>query len=285
MNLPDLGKFGQIPAIKYEAPKTTSQIQQPLAQKKPSIFASNLKSIFQEKELPPGHPELELEEGHKLQNIDHKSQIIEQKPFIRQDQKGQAAALKPFFPIREKPFVSPQTVKPASPVLKVPPAVSPKPKTVFPSVSAVPLAPLAAKPSTFQQKPSFASSLSKLPGQDFPLEKQPTYEPPVSKPVASNGQAINGLQDLAVFENRMLQAWPLDALAKKIKSLVAKYGYFEVIFNLEKSQTYKNYINTGLKLLSGQPDFESLDVEGTGDYLTKEEFEKFTDLLAKIQTS
>lgn len=250
-------------------------------EKKPSSFASKLKAIFQEKELPAGQPELELsaksssdehlggsatmsakptlggEDVHKAQNIEHGTQN-------KQEPKVQTAASKPFFPVKEKPLVSPQAVKPVPPVLKVP--LPPMPKPV-PLVGAAPTSEINPV-----LKPSQVSN--------FP----PVREPQSLKSDLSDGQQINNLQDLAAFDPKTLKDVSLDVLAKKIKLLIVKYGYFEAVFNLEKSPTYKNYIGTGLNLLSGQSNFESLG-SLDDDYLSKEEFEKFTDLLAKIQAS
>lgn len=285
MNLPNFGQGvgnrQQGTGNREQMTSNKQQGQQLLVQQKPSGFASKLKSIFQEKELPAGQVELEIEDGHRSQTIDYKPLIADQKSSIGQNQKSQASASKPFFPVREKPLTSPQAVKPALSALKVP--LPPKPKTVIPavSVSAPPSAP--PKQPVIQSKPFFVSPTPDLPAEEHLPEKQPTPLP--SRPAELSDPAINSLQDLAMFDLDVLNTFPLDSLSRKIKSLIGNYGYFEVIFNLEKSPAYKNYVATGLKLLYGQSNFESLSRGQNGDYLSKEEFEKFADLLAKIQTS
>jgi len=255
MNLPKLGDFNQ-------ASKMAPAVPPPPAQKKPSIFASRLKAIFQEKELPPGYAELELTQGEADKSQKSKVESGKGETEKNQGQKVQAVAPKPFFPVKENPLVSPQIVKPLPPKVPIPP----KPKIVSSTATDLPaLKPLkitAPSPEATQQ----ISSKPDLP--DLPDSRQ-----------------INDLQDLAMFEPKTLQETSLDALAKKIKSLVGKYGYFEVIFNIEKSRAYKSYIGTGLKLLSDRSSFENLGGGGKGEYLSKEQFEKFADLLAKIQTS
>ena len=277
VNLPN---FSQIIGNRQEATVKSAHDKQEIIQKKPSAFAAKLKSIFQEKELPAGHEELELSDGKVGSSAVAKAMadkgqwvVGSEKQEIGkvQDQKTSGVPPKPFFPVKEKPPVIPPSVKPGLPELKVP--LPPKPKVVSPAVSAPP--PLTPKPAPIISAPIKES----LP------EKQPAPKPLAQKPPALEQPAINTLQDLALFENRTLRTLSLDDLVKKIKQLVAKYGYFEVIFNLEKSRAYKNYISTGLELLSGQSNFVSLGARQEGEYLSKEEFEKFTDLLAKIQTS
>jgi hypothetical protein len=265
MQMPKLSHIMNLPNFTPTFAKTTAEPlpQPPLgapqadAGKKPSAFASKLKAIFKEKELPAGLPELELEEGHKSQNTEHRTQN-------KQDQKIPPAAPKPIFTLKEQPLAKPQVVKPIPTPLKVLPPV-PKPKNVSFGIFHDPVNPV-------NLKPVLAPKLS------------PAAAPKILKPELLNEPQMNSLQDLAVLEPGTLRATSLDGLTKKIKLLIGKYGYFEVIFNIEKSRLYKNYIGTGLKLLSGQTGFESLD-RLDEDYLSKEEFEKFTDLLSKIQAS
>lgn len=265
MQMPKLSHIMNLPNFTPTFAKTAAEPlpQAPLGAsqadvgKKSSAFASKLKAIFKEKELPAGLPELELEEGHKSQNTEHITQN-------KQDQKIPAVVPKPIFTLKEQPLAKPQVVKPISAPLRVLPPV-PKPKNVSFGVFHDPVNPVNLKPVL---APKFSTAAA----------------PKILKPELLNEPQINNLQDLAVLEPGILRAASLDSLTGKIKLLIGKYGYFEAIFNIEKSRLYKNYIGTGLKLLSGQPGFESLD-RLDEDYLSKEEFEKFTDLLSKMQAS
>jgi hypothetical protein len=56
--------------------------------------------------------------------------------------------------------------------------------------------------------------------------------------------------------------------------------------SLEKSPVYKAYLATGLKLLSEETSFEQLaEKSSLSEFLTKSQFEKFADLLLKIQAT
>lgn len=97
---------------------------------------------------------------------------------------------------------------------------------------------------------------------------------------------LETLDSLTKMDLKVLQKNNMESLAAKIRLLTKQFGYFDVIFNIEKSPAYKFYIQTGLKLLSEQQDFEQLShKDALGEYLSREQFEKFTDLLSKIQTS
>jgi hypothetical protein len=70
----------------------------------------------------------------------------------------------------------------------------------------------------------------------------------------------------------------------KLKALVGKFGYHEVVSNFEHSPLFKSYIDTGLKILEDQTSFESLDESTTMvKYLSREEFERVVDLLRQLQ--
>ncbi len=68
----------------------------------------------------------------------------------------------------------------------------------------------------------------------------------------------------------------------KLQSLVKSNGLHQVLFNLEQSPLYKLYIDTGTKALADESGFEGLD---TTAYLSRDEFEAFTDLLREVEAS
>jgi len=267
MNLPNLGSVERIsnagttltstfakasadkPALSQRERGEIAGIKQSPVQNNTSGFASKLKAMFKEKELPAGNEELELPDGGANRNkeIENRNREIDE---IR-GQKVQTPAPKPFFPVKEKPLADFKPVKSIPPVKstlsapKISPPPVPKPKAVVPVA--------------------------------MPVKPTPIAAVPVAKAPARVAQSINSPGDLALLGNQALRDTPLDTLVKIIKILTAKYGYFEVIFNLEKSPVFKNYIDSGLKLLAGQSGSD-------GDNLTKEEVEEFADLLAKIQT-
>jgi hypothetical protein len=342
--MPRLSHILNLPNLR-QAPFSPDKIAQDLAQKKPSAFMGKLKSMFAEKELPPGHPEneLELPEGKKPdipskatistdQSSSRGSGEIYRKPTNITDSSTRlthsewkqggnaaplAAPLKPSLPIPPVPPLPPnpkmvslpevpknpvvETLKPVDqrkdfsldrilkleqkPQVKVQAAPVPTPAS---KPTLTPAQELAPAPSSGINFPTISEAGKNQSLKDLKndlRDKTPTASLlSVNAPVVSE-QALNSLQDLTKIEAETLQMSALDALVKKIKSLIGKYGYFEVIFNIEKSQAYKSYIATGLKLLSGKDSFDNLALESSSDYLSKAQFEKFTDLLSKIQAS
>ncbi|HYV33968.1 MAG TPA: hypothetical protein VE973_03935, partial [Candidatus Limnocylindria bacterium] len=95
---------------------------------------------------------------------------------------------------------------------------------------------------------------------------------------------IETLPDLTRLTLRILDSEDFNSLLKKIKNLIAKYGYHEVVFNVEKSPLYQNYIKTGSELLSNDNSFEKMENEPSLErHLSREQFEKLTDLLSQMQ--
>jgi hypothetical protein len=106
------------------------------------------------------------------------------------------------------------------------------------------------------------------------------------KAVVDQNIPMASLKDLIQLNASAIEIWDLDLMVSKIRSLIGQFGYFDVIFSIEKSELYKVYIDTGLKMLTAQVDFEQLSLKmKPGEFLEKKEFEKFTDLLSMIQAS
>lgn len=93
---------------------------------------------------------------------------------------------------------------------------------------------------------------------------------------------LHELSDLKSLTIDYIQSCDFSSLVDKLKQLIVKFGYFNVLFNIEASKVYKSYLSTGLKLISEGQEQQLIADEGV---LDKEEFEKFADLLAKIQSS
>jgi hypothetical protein len=101
-----------------------------------------------------------------------------------------------------------------------------------------------------------------------------------------NTREIRELKDLVALSPEVLDESDLNALSGKIKGLLNRYNYHEVMFNLEQSQAYQAYINTGLELLKKQISFDQASQQGTQPgMMDRDQFEKFVDLIRKIQAA
>lgn len=74
-----------------------------------------------------------------------------------------------------------------------------------------------------------------------------------------------------------------NSLIVSIKQLVKNFGFYEVIFNLEKSPLFQAYLETGLNILNGKANFESAGQPADKKFLSRAQFEQFVDFLRKIQ--
>jgi len=247
--MPKLSHITNLPKVSQEQ-SAILKVQLPPAQKQPSAFEAKLKSVLEEKELPASPVELELPPRD---------------------------AAKPELKVPVPPMLRVETAKSAAP-LPVPPAKVPGLANSLPVSEAPQKQELAIDHAlNLQVKAAAASPQKPLPTAEAPITQKPQTQPEAT-PVANFN--LNNLQDLSLIEPGVLKTLPLEELAQKIKSIIGAYGYFEAVFQIEKSPAYKNYIDTGIKILSGHAKF------GSGaDLLTKSEFEKFTDLLAKIQSN
>jgi hypothetical protein len=275
-SLPQMPKMSHIMNLPtFKQPSAPLPVKPPV-EKKPSIFASKLKAIFKEKELPAGHPEFELELPAKSLPSEHSSETVVGKKtdaLETQENKKPPVIPKPFFPLAEKPAAGLATDKP----------LLSKPPVLLRSSAKTPASPGFASGINFPEVTEASKSQS-LAGIKEHLQSTGTILKEIHQPIAIKEPMLNGLEDLTKLVREEIQVSALDSMVAKIKQLIGRYGYFEAVFNIEKSKIYEDYINTGATLLTGQSDFETLAEQGE-DYLTREQFEKFTDLLAKIQAS
>lgn len=308
------------PALSKRPAKTAASLE--MEQKKTLDFApkvksgggflGKLKSIFAEKELTTSRQEfpLELTDGSR-QEVRGKGQEVSQAtvhlPLRVNDKLKNAPPVPPkpkvSFPIPAAHAVAiraalSEAERAVHSVGKDPKSASIQEKTNKPVLKAP--APLAVKLNS----PDRAADIF-TPGINFPktseksksqtlanikehLEQRAESVPLLSsstRPSLGKDVVFKTLEDLNSFDYRLLDNGNSDELAKKIKSLINEFGYFQVIFNLEKSPVYKIYLATGLKLLSEQLTFEELAEQPRSEpYLERQEFEKFTDLLTKMQT-
>ena len=267
MQMPKLSHIVNLPRMEAGASKPPVAVMpKPAAvEKQPYVFGDKLKSIVSEKELAPGKPEFELE----------LSALSADRPASLP---GAAASdKKPSF---ISSFLSLAKAKPAEPLPSVPglkdqmrPALPqvPKPlaKAAFVQPSSAPV-----KLLNIQPKPV----ASPLPAVVAPKEAVSVVkpEPPKSSP--------ENLSDLAVLDEKILRNNKFEDLLGKMKGLIGKYGYHDVVFNLEKSPLYASYIKTGVELLSKQISFEQLNEQTKGENsLSRQQFETLADLLRQMQ--
>ncbi len=125
------------------------------------------------------------------------------------------------------------------------------------------------------------SSIKKYVEQHKPLSEQ---SPSALGAKSGPKRDINlaSLADLNKITADMLQNADMNAVVSKIKNLIIQNGYYEVLFNIEKSPGYKSYIQTGARVLNNQGQFGV--PSGLEKNLSQAEFETMADLLAKIQS-
>jgi len=75
-------------------------------------------------------------------------------------------------------------------------------------------------------------------------------------------------------------------MAAKLREFVKQAGYIEVVFALEQSPLFADYVATGQTLLEQNASFDRAGAVQTRDgetLLDKNDFEAMTDLLRQIQ--
>ena len=252
---------------------------QTLAAKK--TFTDKLKGMFAEKELPAPKEENLLPKGHPPMFV----------------VKPAAPVTAPLKPLVDKPVIA-AAIKPAPPVVPVPklavnPAVlKPQPPAVKPVLPVVgyskPAMPQAqAKGLNFTQvNEQVRNETLAAVKQNLQNKPEINLQPVASPAVAGKTPEIRELKDLVALSPEVLDESDLNALSGKIKGLLNRYNYHEVMFNLEQSQAYQAYINTGLELLKKQISFDQASQQGTQPgMMDRDQFEKFVDLIRKIQAA
>ncbi len=316
MNLPK-NIDGQMSALKLSQKTMGTQTSAPVSKepvfpvgvssktvKARQSFGDKLKAMFAEKELPAGIPKNELSLPAHTESS--KPAVLPEKPMVS-------------FPLKEKPtvitasqvtingpvtfskqdealgggmIISSDFKKPALMTAKLPPAV-PKPlsqpnflpkTTLLPQV-APPIRPEAGQvPSIKIQETSEQVRQATL-----ATIKQRMNQPPVvnetvrSKVLTEKPVELHLPKDLTAITATSFQNTSLENFVIVIRQLVEKFGYYDVIFSLEKSPLYEAYIKTGTELMNRQQTFETFDSNQSVDkFLNREDFEKFTDLLRQI---
>jgi hypothetical protein len=282
------------------------------AVKIPGKYFSKFRAMFEEKELPSGKPdnELDLPVPQLKPKISAGAGMIDQMKQSLSKASVKTAASeekigKPSAPIQVAPAKLPPPVprpqaKQTAPSNKVPastPSLSLSQRTAEPKNYPKDIAVTAKQPakkdiegtntalysqSEIKPKPSYSFTGS---SSRPPITQVSTPQDLPKKPASVSNSNIETLNDLASLDYEFLKAQDFNALLTKLRNLIQKYGYYEVIFNVEKSPIYSNYIQTGLQILNNKATFEQLSSNGSadGDYLSRVEFEEMADLLRQIQ--
>jgi hypothetical protein len=93
---------------------------------------------------------------------------------------------------------------------------------------------------------------------------------------------LNDFQKIASLSAGSLDEFSSRSIIAQIKKFIKTLGYHEVVFNIEKSPLYKAYIEAGVDVLDNKGNFENAGKPNLP--LTRQQFEKFTDILRQIQT-
>jgi hypothetical protein len=98
---------------------------------------------------------------------------------------------------------------------------------------------------------------------------------------------LSSLEDVKKLNVATLRGSGAINISQRLRELSDKHGYFTVEFALEASPLYKAYLAIGSKALKEQKTFEEVEQEMDKDksqYITKPEFEAFTDMLRKLRS-
>jgi hypothetical protein len=254
VNLPSnvgIAQTAQKPLPKPVQPVVPQSIQsRPVAapqSKQLSAFALKLRQMFKEPELPPAKPELDLPPGEeKLSLIPKSPAVVNTKSTPK---KQPEASFEPILKLK------PQS-RPAEFSLAVPKPPAPQP--VFEAV-----------PHIIQ--PEF-------------IKAAPPVDRPLIIPSGPPAEIPKNLEDLPKLTVSAMRSIGIPDILKSMKNLAGQHGYYEVVFNLEKSLLYQSYLKTGAAILKNEGNFGKFGTSGENeDYLTRVQFEEFADALREIQ--
>ena len=272
MNLP---KFQSAPQISRQplpggSKPASVAVSQPAAGEKLGGFFQKIQSMLAEKELTAGK-----QDNQRIRELENQKALTSAAPAsISQSQNPNFSSktqIPPTVPKPKAPILPTEAPLSASPVMAKPGLIAALPKKPEPpSGLRIPQTAQADRNATLaaikEHQKTLGSTVASLPN----LPKKQSE--------------LRTLEDLAGLTMEQLKNSDINALAQKIRPLAQKFGYFDVVFNLEKSPIFKAYITTGQKLLTDQVDFTELQMKSRpGEYLGRTEFEKFADLLMKIQ--
>lgn len=277
--------------------------QQPQMTEPKTSFLGKVQAVLMEKELPPGHPEAvkelelpspkartapapsmskgpdrDLQRSNVIAGMHH----IQNLPAV-----FRTKAASPQFPVKDKlPTVpKPPHVKSQTPIETV---VAGRP-TAKGNVN-----PSDQKGDKEEQSlgAPFVNQVSqrtlKTGLEKWPEFKQGAMSAGILK--THEGLKLENLSEVCTLSASEFSHHFVEDFEHKLKVLIQKHGYYNVLFNLEKSPLYAAYLNTGMQILSNRSDFEKIQsLENSGhlaerNFLSQSEFENFADLLRRIQT-
>lgn len=164
------------------------------------------------------------------------------------------------------------------------------PKTVpAPVVPTMPTRkPISAStiPSSLQSQPKDLKSVNTFSAATIPAHKSVnSSKAPAglsSPPVSSLGLqklTIQNIGEIQQYDVSVLRKHELQSVVDAFRLIIQNNGYFQVLQQLEASQLYRSYIETG-KFMLGHGTAQVTDPETT---LTQTEFEFITDLLRHMR--
>jgi hypothetical protein len=260
-----------------------------------SGFLSSLKNVLGKKELKPGHAEFQLELKDK--NVEIPDAL---KTILHHKDLGHPAVLKqlpPVVPTPAKKLTESVPAKVVLPIAKSKPISFNSPVNKFIPGVQLPNLPEGAsvkgldkaRPERVNPQPVHEILVPKkqlvpeVP-ENRVENKQKIQETPVQLRSSFSHVNLKNLEDATKLSPAVLESADINELAKKIKDLINSEGYYQTFFSLEKSTLFKQYLLTGLDCLYKEVSVAELAQEHPNQYLTKEQFEKFTDLLMVSQS-
>ncbi len=259
--LAELAAILQPQVNKTASPARASSIQQVgLGVARPSLaHLANLPTIVRdmgpvrEPVARPPEPRTTAEPPRKLP-IDIIDITEKELPSARVvDSQHLLSGQKPSAPNRPPPAPVPQRQQPPVPRPAPPPIVRPS---------------SAAK----------SDAVSRVPAPAIKLDREVLKEP----------LEIKNMADLTRMDIETFHAAGPAALTAKLQDLVKRLGYFDIIFALEQSPLYADYVTTGQHLLEENATFDGRTAVGTrhgATLLSRPDFEAMADLLRQIQVN
>ncbi len=237
------------------AEKKPSMLVSKPAPKQPGAFLSKLRHIVDEKELPAGKSEKNMLPARGIPDKPAQPALAKQPAPAKPAAPVQAAA---------KPLAGPVAAKPpAAPKMK----------------------PSAAAASGLRPEDQTRQGILESIKKHLEEKGQPDNIYVEEERSFKNDWKVQSLGDLEQMSIQTVENNNASVMARKIKELLHKHNYHEILFSLEKSQAYKSYLETGTELLRRQTDFEHMPESALNSRFNREQFERFADLLRFIQAA
>ncbi len=137
----------------------------------------------------------------------------------------------------------------------------------------------------FTEAPDLEMPKSKIIGTDALVPDNLTLRPAAAGKITldekpSDDIKLDSLAAVTGLTANDLRMHATGTLFKKMRNLMGRLGYHEVLFSLEKSALYKAYMNTGIQKLKEDAGADA----PAGSRLDQKDFERFADLLIVLQS-